>query len=303
MNHAKHRPSIKSLQYLLALHQQQNFNKAAQACFVSQSTLSAAIQNLEEQLACQLLEREHKRFIFTPKGEELVKRSADILTRMDDLVAYCQNDGDDMAGTLSIGCIPTIAPFIIPKLIDELELRYPKLELYIKEDTTENIVTQMHQAQLDFLLLALPVDTSGLIVKKIAKDPFKLVGSSDVLARFPASGLGQEVPDQSIFLLEKEHCISQHAVDACDLKGSAKIHPFSATSLYTLVQMMRKAKAASYLPQMAIDSGILAGSGLQVRNLGESASRDIGVAWRANSARLKTYQILSECIATLLHDK
>ncbi|AWB68167.1 LysR family transcriptional regulator [Saccharobesus litoralis] len=296
----RHRPSLKALQYLLALHQEQNFNRAAKQCFVSQSTLSTAIQNLEEQLNCQVIERDHKRFHFTPTGEQVVLRTKQILAQVDDLLAFTADQSGDMQGEISIGCIPTIAPYLLPRLIESCAVQFPKLTLMLREDTTENLLKLLQQNRIDLLVLALPVDTGDLMVKTLFHDNFMLVGHPEVIDPFPASGIGKDVPDHSIFLLEKEHCLSDHAVSACQLKGGNKIHPFSATSLHTLVQMMRQKAGASYFPKMAIDNGILNGTELESRSLaGNQAYREIGLVWRPTTARLKTFMQLGECIKFL----
>lgn len=297
---AAYRPSNKSLHYLLALHQHQNFHKAADACFVSQSTLSTAIQNLEEQLKCQILERDHKRFSFTATGEEIVERAADILARVDDLMAFSLAQGDPECGKVRVGCIPTIAPFLLPRLMSQLELKYPKLEIYLREDTTENLLSQIHQSQLDVLILALPVDTGDLQVMNVAQDPFSIVFHPDIEDQFPLSAMGDEMPDNSIFLLEKEHCLSSHAVSACKLQSRKTVHPFSATSLHTLVQMLNRKMGATYLPKMAIDAGLLSGTELVSRDIPDDAYREIGLVWRPTSARLKTYRLIADAIGVAM---
>ncbi|WP_111979966.1 hydrogen peroxide-inducible genes activator [Algibacillus agarilyticus] len=299
MKLSNHRPSLKALQYLLALHQEQSFIRAAKNCFVSQSTLSTAIQNLEEQLDCQILERDNKRFHFTQAGLEIVKRASSIILQVDDLVAFSANQSGDMTGEITLGCIPTIAPFLLPKLIKKVRQDYPDLKFMMREDTTENLLNLMQQNRIDMLILALPVDTGDLMVKKLFNDEFFLTALPDLLEKFPASGLSDDVPDNSIFLLEKEHCMSDHAISACQLHNSNKIHPFSATSVHTLIQMMQQGIGASYLPKMAIDNDILKNTDLVCRPLAGSAYREIGIVWRPTTARLKTFMEIGELIKQL----
>lgn len=294
-------PSLKNLTYLLALHQHQNFNRAAQACFVSQSTLSSGIQNLEEQLGCQLIERDHKSFLFTGMGEEIVERAREILTHTEELVNYAQSQGNVMEGPLRIGCIPTIGPFILGPLSKALKQRFPKLSLYIREDTTHQLMNLLRDGELDVLILALPVDLLGNQQWVVGKDPFKmvLVPSLAELAGEPVDY--SRLPNKSIFLLEKEHCMTGHAVTACRLGNKEKINPFTASSLHSLIQMAEALGGATFVPQMAIDSGILNGSDLIVTEPSDGeAYREIGLVFRPTTSRRQTFRKLAETLAELL---
>lgn len=294
-------PSLKNLSYLLALHQHQHFNKAAQACHVSQSTLSSGIQNLEEQLGCQLIERDHKSFLFTGIGEEMVEQARRIVTAAEELVNFAQSQGGLMEGPLRLGCIPTIAPFLLGELSRRVQHQYPNLQLHLCEDTTNNLMLQLRNGELDVVLLALPVDLQGNQVYVLGLDPFKVV-----VHQSQASALKEPVnydllPDHSLFLLEREHCLSGHAVNACEMANSVKINPFTATSLHSLVQMADARQGATFLPQLAIDRGILHGTDLvALRPAGRRASREIGLVYRATTTRRQTFRKMAELIASLL---
>ncbi|MCF1427150.1 MAG: hydrogen peroxide-inducible genes transcriptional activator OxyR [Shewanella sp.] len=297
----KHLPSLKNLFYLVNLHQQQNFNRAAKVCHVSQSTLSSGIQNLEEQLGHQLIERDHKSFMFTAIGEEVVLRSRKLLTDVDDLVELVRNQGEPMTGEIRLGCIPTIAPFLLSRVVRHCQYTYPQLTLLLKEDTTDRLLESLGKGELDLLLLALPVDTRGYHKMKVGVDPFKMVVHKDLQADFHDPVDYQLLPDESIFLLQSEHCITGHAIGACQLSDSAKVNPFAATSLHTLVQMVNSKLGTTFLPQMAIDAGILNDTELQVINPpGEAPYRDIGLVWRQTTSRISTFRNLGLEIEKLL---
>ncbi|RYV02284.1 LysR family transcriptional regulator [Shewanella sp. OPT22] len=297
----KNLPSLKNLYYLVHLHHEQNFNRAAKACFVSQSTLSTGIQNLEELLGQQLIERDHKSFMFTSTGEEVVGRAKELLADVTDLMEYVQLQSEPMAGELKIGCIPTIAPFLVSRLLTVCQEKYPNLELQIKEDTTEQLLLALGEGTLDLLILALPVDTGSFHSMALGKDPFKMIVHEQFAGGLVEPLDYKAMPDNSIFLLQKEHCITGHAVSACQLQDSKKVHPFSATSLHTLVQMVNSKLGATFLPQMAIDSGILHNTDLQVlMPPGEAPYRDIGITWRQTSSRIRTFRALGEEIKGLL---
>ncbi|CUS47864.1 MAG: hydrogen peroxide-repsonsive transcriptional regulator OxyR [Idiomarinaceae bacterium HL-53] len=297
-------PSLKNLSYLLALHQHQNFNRAAQASFVSQSTLSSGIQNLEEQLGCQLIERDHKSFLFTAMGEEIVDRARTILTHSEELVNYAQSKGSVMEGPLRLGCIPTIGPFLLGPLTRKLKQEYPKLELHIREDTTQQLLNLLRDGELDMLILALPVDIQGNQQWVVGRDPFKFVYHEKIAKQSGEPIDYNKLPDQSIFLLEKEHCLSGHAVTACRLGNTKKINPFTASSIHSLVQMAESLEGATFMPQMAIDQGILANSDLVATDPSDGdAYREIGVVFRPTTSRRQTFRKVAETLADLLPEK
>ncbi|MGB5143602.1 MAG: hydrogen peroxide-inducible genes transcriptional activator OxyR [Shewanella indica] len=300
----KHLPSLKNLYYLVNLHQEQNFNRAAKVCHVSQSTLSSGIQNLEEQLGYQLIERDHKSFMFTAIGEEVVQRSLKILTDVDDLVELVKNQGAPMTGEIRLGCIPTIAPFLLSRVVKQCQKTYPDLSLLLKEDTTERLLTALGKGELDLLLLALPADTSGYHSMKVGIDPFKMVVHKDLSADIHEPVDYQALLDESIFLLQSEHCITGHAISACQLGDSAKVNPFAATSLHTLVQMVNSKLGTTFLPQMAIDAGILKDTDLAVMSPpGEAPYREIGLVWRQTTSRILTFRTLGLEIQQLLQQQ
>lgn len=294
-------PSLKNLTYLIALHQHQNFNRAAQACFVSQSTLSSGIQNLEEQLSCQLIERDHKSFLFTAMGEEIVERSREILAHTEELVNYAQSKGNIMEGPLRLGCIPTIGPFLLGPLSCKLRSLYPKLELHIREDTTQQLLNLLRDGELDVLILALPIDLQGNQQWVVGKDPFKFVVHPHLVDEEQPAPRYDMLPDRSIFLLEREHCMSNHAVTACRLGNTKKINPFTASSIHSLVQMAEALEGATFMPQMAIDQGILDNRNLVSMNPTDGeAYREIGVVFRPTTSRRQTFRKVAEVVADLM---
>lgn len=299
----KRLPSVKQLQYLLALHEHQHFGRAAEACFVGQSTLSAAIANLEETMQTQLLERDHKTFIFTSLGEDVVRQARHIIEQCEELTEFAKSQGKPMAGPFRLGCIPTIAPFVLSEVMSLCRERYPDLQLLLREDTTDNSLHALAEGRLDMVLLALPYETGAFHTEVLAQDGFKLVLHKDWLGR----GFNQDIsqwPDESIFLLEREHCLTGHAVKACELEDSRKVNPFFATSLHTLTQMVNNKLGVTFIPQMAINSGLLESTELitQLPTSG-NAYRDIGVAWRSTSSKARSYRLMTSLISEVLAQK
>ncbi|MCL9781407.1 hydrogen peroxide-inducible genes activator [Vibrio sp. S4M6] len=297
-------PSLKQLHYLITLHETRHFSDAAQRCFVSQSTLSKGIQNLEEIIGCPLYEKKDKKspLVFTQAGELIVQQGRELLAKAQDLVELgnmCK--GDSMQGQLRLGCIPTIAPFLLGDLVQQVNHLFPQLNLLLKEDTTTNLLTALRHGELDVLILALPVDISGMESRIVGQDPFRMVISHDQAKRISTPIKYDDLPDESVFLLEKEHCLTEHAVSACQLTEKQKINPFSATSLHTLVQMVANGLGTTFIPQMAIKHGLLDNQNLLIIDPpGQKAYRDIGLVWRPSSSRADTFSRLADIVSELL---
>ncbi|OBT06642.1 LysR family transcriptional regulator [Vibrio sp. UCD-FRSSP16_10] len=296
--------SLKQLYYLITLYETRHFGEAARQCCVSQSTLSKGIQNLEDQFECSLYEKNGKRsrLVFTHLGEVVVKQGRELLTKSQDLLELGQlTCGKEMQGQLRLGAIPTIAPFLLSGLVHEVNKSFPDLTLLLREDTTVNLLAALEDGQLDVLILALPVDIGNLEFKILGRDQFKMVISESQLDNIKLPLHYSDLPDEFIFLLEKEHCLTEHAVSACNLTEKNKINSFSATSLHTLVQMVANGLGSTFIPQMAIDHGLLENQALKVIDPpGRQAYRDIGLVWRGSSPRTDTFIHLAEVIQKLL---
>ena len=293
-------PNLKHLHYLVVLHQEQHFHRAAEKCHVTQSTLSTAIQNLEEHFGAQLLEREHKSFVFSAFGLEIVERSKRLINEARELVDYASNAGDWRAGELKLGVIPTIAPFLFEGLIKSVKRLYPNLALHLQEDTTENLLSQLHEGKLDLLVLALPIETPGCKQLVLGHDPFHLVMHRSVCANTQAKIDVSTLPKNSIFLLQQEHCMTDHAVSACGLKHSEQVHSLAASSLHTLVQLANAKLGYTFIPELALQQDILSKSSLVALPAEDNAYREIGLVWRNGTTRVQLFRSLAECLAPLM---
>jgi LysR family hydrogen peroxide-inducible transcriptional activator len=295
----KRLPTLKQLQHLVTLFDYQHFGKAADACFISQSTMSASIVQLEDTLGIQLLERDHKTFIFTPLGESIVQKSRALIENSQELMDYVKNEGKPMHGALRLGCIPTIAPFIMSALVSVCHKTYPELKLLIREDTSDNLLHSLEIGEIDVIILALPYPTKNLQTHTLCEDPFKLVLPITWVDKIEEKEV-DSWPDECIFLLEKEHCLTGHALQACALKNNKKINPFFASSLHTIVQMVIAELGVTIFPQLAIKSGILAGSNLMTLALPPTAYREIGMAWRTTSYKQDSYRLLADLVQKVI---
>ena len=296
-------PHIKQLQYLVTLYDYQHFGKAAEACHISQSTLSASVTALEEKLGAQLLERDHKTFIFTPLGRDIVKRSRDILESCQNISDLAADYQQPMTGEIHIGCIPTIAPFLISDLMREIKQNYKKLHVKLREETTDEGLKSLEKGDLDILVLALPFNTSQFHTRTLAVDPFLLTLHEDLLNHQFHKDISTW-PDGSLFLLEQEHCLTGHTLQACKIKDKRKINPFHATSLYTIKEMINDKQGVSFMPKLAISSGILNGSDLvTIPQQTKDAFRELGMAWRKTTTRNQTFRAIGDLIAKILERK
>lgn len=293
-------PNLKHLNYLVALDKYQHFNKAAEACFVSQSTLSSAILKLEQQLSCRLLERDHKRFIFTHHGKQVVELARQLLLNANEFATYAQQQEHRNSGSINIGCIPTIAPFLLTDLVKVCQTQLPNLELYLREDTTENLLFQLEQGEIDCAILAFPIERNNFFSKALGKDRFYIAGDEVLVNRFLETLDYQCLPQKSVFLLNKEHCLSEHAVSACKLVDAALINRFSASSLATLVQMTAFHHGVTFLPEMAVSKGVGRPEGLLIKPIKDDVYRDIGIVWRKTSMREATFMSLADVISSAL---
>lgn len=298
----KNLPSIKQLQYLLAVHQHQHFGRAAEACFIGQSTLSSAIQNLEEVLGCQLIERENRSLMFTSIGEEVVLRARKIIDDTISVKELTHSFKNPLQGTLTIGIIPTVASFIAAELYQYCATQFPNLSLVLIEDTSDHLLDKLEKGQVDLALLALPYDTQKFHTHILAQDPFNIILHKD----FDVGGGIEDfnlLPKASVFLLEREHCLTDHALSACSLSETDCINPFEAASLHTLLSMVEHKLGVTFLPQMAINSGIIENKPLKVIAAKETAYRDIGLLWRKTSGRIRDFRLFCEKTAPFFIEK
>ncbi len=288
-------PTIKQLQYLVALHEHGHFGRAADASFVSQSTLSAGIRELESLLGVTLVERSRRVVRFTALGEQVVQKAHRLLREAEELSDLVQAAGKPLSGTLRMGVIPTIAPFMIPRILPRLRDERPDLSLMLREETSHDAVESLQHGRVDCVLLALPYDIGEAEVEHIADDRLFVAFPKDD-PRDPPSVIPPEMIDQGrLLLLEDGHCLRDHALAACnrtELRASAAM---IGTSLHTLVQMVDNDLGLTMLPEMALDAGILANTEVVARPVeSETAKREIVLIWRKNSPREADFRLLAE---------
>jgi len=288
-------PSLRQLSYLVALADRLNFTQAAQDCFVTQSTLSAGIMELESILNARLVERERHRVFMTPLGLEITERARALLAAAEDLAQTAARAADPLAGVVRLGVIPTIAPFLLPMVLPEMRKRYPALQFALREDLTANLLARLDSGQLDFALIALPYELGTLMSRTLFSEELWLVTPPG--KKNPRRVDISAIDPEQLLLLEEGHCLRGHILSGCGL--NARPHGLEATSLYTLVQMIEEGMGVGLLPEMTLRAGLLKNSPLIAQPFSAPApTRSIALVARASTARRDAFDRLSEVIIT-----
>ncbi len=290
-------PSLRQIRYLVTLADTLNFTRAAELCFVSQSTLSAGLKELESILGVQLVERDRQSVALTYAGTVVVDRGRELLSAAEDLAEVATNTSAPMEGPLRLGIIPTVAPFLLPEIMPALRQGFPKLKLSLREDLTEHLLERLRNRTLDLVIIALPYDTESLITRPLFDDEFWLAA----LPNDPAiSGKKVVLParvTERLLLLEEGHCLREHTLQACHRQELANAEGIEATSLLTLVQMVESGLGVALLPEMAVRNGILSHLQTVARPLESPApSRTIALVARPSSPHVREFEILSKLI-------
>lgn len=292
-------PSPQQLRYFLALAATEHFGRAAQECAVTQSTLSAGILALERQLDAAILDRSAgKRVVFTPLGHDLLARARVAMAALQSVVETADTARAPMSGRLRLGVIPTIGPFLLPRLMPALREAFPRLQPYLREDQTDRLLAQLAEGRLDLLLLALPCECAGNDTLPVARDEFLVaLPAGHPLATQPRIQ-PRALTGERLLLLEDGHCLRDQALAACGQPARPGTEDFAATSLHTLAQMVAGGLGITLLPRMAVDAGITAGTGIVLRPLAaRDAWRTVGLTWRPNAPRAADFRRLAPLLA------
>jgi LysR family hydrogen peroxide-inducible transcriptional activator len=288
-------PTIKQLQYLVALHEHGHFGHAAESCFVSQSTLSAGLRELESLLGVVLVERSRRVVRFTPLGVAVVEKAHRLLREGEELADLVQAAGKPLSGELRMSVIPTIAPFLLPRILPRLRRERPQLKLFLREETSDHAVESLHHGRADCVLLALPFATGEVDKETIAEDRLFVAFPKDDPRDPPAEIAPSMIDEGRLMLLEDGHCLKDHALAACNRPEMRASATMIGTSLHTLVQMVDNGLGLTMLPEMAITAGILNGTNVVARPIkGRHTSREIALIWRTNSPRAEEFRLLAQ---------
>jgi LysR family transcriptional regulator, hydrogen peroxide-inducible genes activator len=291
----KRLPTLTQLRHLLAVAEHMHFGHAAQACFITQSSLSASIKELEATLGQILIERTKRSVMMTPLGETTVERARDVLRDVEEIADLVRAASMPLSGSLRLGVIPTIAPFLLPRVLPALRQSYPDLKLYLSEKQSAPLLDDLGAGHLDLLLFAFPYPTEGLETYLFADDPFWVAYPKGHWPDSKERLTGQELETENLLLLGEGHCMRDHALNACGMARQHDASEFQGSSLHTLVQMVDNGLGLTLLPKMAIDAGIARATGVQLRPMDSHAlSRHIGFAWRPSSPRSEEFTLLAD---------
>lgn len=283
----KNLPTLKQLQYLVALSEEKNFRKAAEKCHVSQPTLSAAIKEMEKLTRIEVLDRSrHKQVVFTAFGQSALKTAKSILPQMEHLREAAKNLSSPLSGPIRLGLIPTIAPYILPIILPDLQKQYPNIEWQINEGISATLVQRMNEGTLDIAIIALPYDIENLSHHIFFEEDFICAAKENSFKTTKIITL-KDLEGQNILLLEDGHCLRDHALSACKLRTNKDKKALSATSLQTLIQMVDHGYGITLLPHMMVKDGVLPPNVTLYRFKNPKPTRKIGIIWRRNSPLLK----------------
>jgi LysR family transcriptional regulator, hydrogen peroxide-inducible genes activator len=291
------RPTVRQLEALVAVADHGSFRRAATSLGISQPALSAQVQAAEQVLGVQVFERDRRAVLVTPAGEDVVGLARIALDTIDAVADAARRRGEPLVGALRLGVIPTVAPYWLPALLPHVRARFPKLELVLREDQTARLLAALDAGQLDVAFVALPVP-GDFTTAAIARENFLLAvpRGDELLAK---AKLGErDLDDRTVLLLEDGHCLRDQALAVCERAGAVESMQVRATSLPTLVQMVAGRMGITLLPEAAADALVPPRGPVTVVPLAKpQPGRQIGLAWRTSSARLKEFRLLAEVMA------
>jgi LysR family hydrogen peroxide-inducible transcriptional activator len=295
-------PTIRQLQYLVALRQHGHFGKAADACYVTQSTLSAGLRELETLLGVPLVERTRRVVRFTALGEKVADKALRVLREAEELAELARAEGKPLHGELRMGVIPTIAPFLLPAMLPKLRGEWPNLKLYLREETSQAACDALHRGQLDCVLLALPYACGDVETALLFDDRLFVAFPDGEAPRGPMVEV-DAIDEKRMLLLEDGHCLKDHALSACNRPELRAHAAMMGTSLHTLVQMVDNGLGLTFVPSMAIEAGILEGTHVDAKPLrAEHGFRRIALIWRRSSPRENEFHLLAAALRRIMRE-
>ncbi|MBX9795795.1 hydrogen peroxide-inducible genes activator [Sphingomonas sp.] len=290
-------PTLKQLQYLVALRDHGHFGRAAEACFVTQSTLSAGLRELETLIDVVLVERTRRVVRFTPLGERIADKARRVLREAEELGDLVRASGQPLSGDLRLSVIPTIAPFLLPRILPRLRAEYPQLKLYLREEPSGTACEGLHNGRTDCVLLALPYACGDVATRTLFHEPLYVAFPESEGAVEADSYAATDIDEKRLLLLEDGHCLKEHALAACNRPELRAEAMMMGTSLHTIVQMVDNGLGVTILPEMALKAGILNQTGVAARPLAaEHSTRAIALAWRRASPRERDFQLLADML-------
>ena len=289
-------PSLRQLSYLVTLSETLHFTEAARRSFVTQSTLSGGIMELERLLGGVLVERDRQNVRLTPLGEQVVARARVLLADAQDLMRLSREMSEPLTGDLHLGIIPTIAPFILTQLLDEVHQQLPKIQLHLHEAQSDKIVEKLEHGNLDMIVLALPFDTRSLKVVEIAKEHLFLVYNKKDKNAANANSL-DDLDLSRLMLLEEGHCLRDHALSACPVGERKNDQRLKASSLPTLVEMVSSDLGFTLLPEIALKNNMIHfNEDIEVKSIEDAPSRILALLTRKSTPLQSEFDVILQIL-------
>jgi LysR family hydrogen peroxide-inducible transcriptional activator len=289
--------TLKQLRYLSALAEHRHFGRAAQACSITQPALSMQIRELERELAAQLVERRPGEVVLTEIGHEVAARSGQLLASARDLVDFARHGRAVLSGELSLGVIPTLAPYVLPRVLPKLQERYPDLQVELRETQTGVLVDELSRGHLDVIMLALPVTAPDLETMPLFDDPFLLAVPAGDARSKTGRITSRDIDQDRLILLEEGHCLRDQALAFCANSRRGGSMGLGATSLATVMQMVANGYGVTLVPQVAVDVEVRDDRVKLLRFASPQPGRTIGLAWRRTSPRKSDFIALGQIVA------
>lgn len=292
--------NLRDLRYLVALAEQRHFGRAAEACHVSQPTLSTQIKKLEDELGVALVERAPRHVMLTPAGLDIAARARRVLAEVDQMRETARRTADPEAGSIRLGLFPTLGPYLLPHVVPRIRARFPRLELLLVEEKTEVVLHMLREGKLDAAVLALPLHEDWLDTEFLFEEPFLLA----VPEGHPLSGHHDlrlsELGHERLLLLEEGHCLRDQALEVCTLAGAGEKEGFRATSLETLRQMVAAGVGVTLLPMLAVKPPVSASENIRLLSFRDPPpTRRLALVWRKSSAMSAFLHKLAEVLRDL----
>lgn len=288
--------TLRQLRYFDALARERHFGRAAEACAVTQPALSMQIQELEQQLGLVLVERTRAGLKLTDKGAEIATRAARILGDVRDLIEYAKHAGSVLEGTLRLGVIPSMAPYLLPPLLPLVRAEYPELELHVRETQTIPLTHELVEGKLDVLLLALPIKHPDIETMRLFDDRFLLAMQKGRRLIRHVRATRDLIEHERLLLLEEGHCLRDQALTYCNLSQVSAVNTFGASSLSTIVEMVSAGMGITLLPEMSLAVEARGRNLKLIRFVDPEPHRTVGLAWRTTSPRKRDFVELGRII-------
>ena len=295
--------TLRQLRYFEALARHRHFGRAAEDCAISQPALSMQIRELEQSLGAPLVERRPNEVVLTELGTEVARRVAPLLTGASDLLDFAKHRQKLLSGVLRLGVIPTIAPYLLPRILPALQKQYPELKLELRETQTNILLDELGRGLLHLLILALPAGDGEIETLQLFDDPFLLAVPADDPLPARSRVSARDVSPRQLILLEEGHCLRDQALAFCSMQNNETPAGLGATSLSTVMQMVANGYGATLLPRIAVDSGLADKRVKLLRFTDPEPRRSIGLAWRRTSPRKEDFLALGQVITQTLGAK